>query len=105
MINNNIFRLENKLITLRDLTIQIEKKYLFYFAVELIIENKNIPENIELINEKDILKNVLDKINFIYREIKKNEIDPGTDYLFNGINKNDNNFEKSIEKMEIMNGF
>jgi hypothetical protein len=82
-----------------------KKKYLLYFAIELIIQNEKIPENLELITEKNVLKNVLDKINCIYQEIKKNEIDPGTDYLFNGIKKNDNNFEKSIEKMEIMNSF
>lgn len=82
-----------------------KRKYLFYFALELIIQDEKLTENIELISQKEILKNVLEKINSIYKDIKRNEVSPGTDYLFNGIEKTENNFEKSIEKMEIMNKF
>lgn len=77
-----------------------KRKYLLYYAVELLTEH--VPTNIELITEKEILKNVNDKINDVYKQIKKNEESPNTDYLFSGLNSN-NNFEKSIQKMDMLN--
>ena len=37
----------------------------------------------------------------IYKEIKKNEITPNTDYLFKGLNEN--HLEKSLSKIEQIN--
>ena len=70
-----------------------------YFAIELITEY--VPNNIELLNNKQILKNVTSKINEIYKQIKKQEHSPNTDYLFNGLNKN-GNLEKSIMKLNMI---
>jgi hypothetical protein len=44
----------------------------------------------------------VNNINNIYRQIKKNEVSPGTDYLFNGLNKH-NELEKSLEKLKMVN--
>jgi hypothetical protein len=77
-----------------------KRKYLLYYAVELLTEH--VPNNIELINEKEVLINVTEKINDVYKQIKKNEESPNTDYLFSGLNSN-NNFEKSIQKMDMLN--
>ena len=38
----------------------------------------------------------------IYKQIKKNEQSPRTQYLFTGLN-DDSNYQKSLQKMELMN--
>ena len=42
------------------------------------------------------------KINQIYKSIKKSEKSPNTDYLFNNLDK-ENAFERSMKKMELIN--
>jgi len=44
---------------------------------------------------------VVDKIDEIYKQIKKNEESPKTEYLFRGLEKQ-RNLEKSIMQMEMM---
>jgi hypothetical protein len=72
---------------------------LLYFAVALLTEP--VPTNIELITKKELIMNVVEKIGEIYKQIKKNEHSPGTDYLFNNLEQA-SNFEKSIRKLEMM---
>ena len=76
-----------------------KRRYIFYFAVTLITEP--VPTHIELIADKPIVQNVVDKINHIYTQIKTNEVTPGTDYLFNGLEAQ-STFDKSIQKLDIM---
>lgn len=56
---------------------------------------------IDMIENKTTVDNITKKINFIYKEIKKNEEAPATNYLFNGLEKS--NKEKTFEKLEAMN--
>ena len=77
-----------------------KRKTIIYNAIFLITENINSNIAIYDENNKNIIHNVKEKINIIYKQIKKNEIKPQTDYLFNNsINKN---LEKTISKLNKM---
>lgn len=76
-----------------------KRKYLLYFAIELLTEN--VPINVELISDKKTLEIVTSKIHDIYKQIKKNEISPKTEYLFKDMEKS-NNLENSIKKMSMI---
>ena len=73
-----------------------KRKYLIYSAISFLTET--IDFTIPLVDNKEFIENISNKINIIYREVKKNEITPSTDYLFNGIQRS--NLEKSIEKLD-----
>ena len=47
------------------------------------------------------MSNILKKIDTVYKQIKKNEVSPGTAYLFKDLKSS--NLEKTIEKLEAMN--
>jgi len=76
-----------------------KRKILLYVALQCIIEDLNY--NIPIINNKDNIENIISKIDTIYKDIKKNEESPGTDYLFS--NLKDKNIEKSLNKLNILN--
>lgn len=75
------------------------RKHLLYFSISLITESFNKKKNI--INNKSLIENIVSKINNIYKQIKKNEISPNTDYLFTNVEQK--NVEKTIAKIEKMN--
>ena len=66
-------------------------------------ENITIEEEIIRKTQQEIVGNVLKKIDQVYKQIKKNEETPGTDYLFKDLKSS--NLEKTIEKIEKMNTF
>ena len=53
-------------------------------------------------NDKNIITHTLQQLPNIYKQIKKNEVRPKTDYLFAGI-EDVESIEKSKQKMEWMN--
>ena len=77
-----------------------KRRYLLYFAVALLTEP--VPTNIELMPNKQMIQNIAEKINTIYKQIKKNEDSPNTEYLFANMEK-ENAFEKTMRQMELMN--
>jgi hypothetical protein len=76
-----------------------KRRYLFYFAIALLTEP--VPTNIELVTDKKTVSAVIDNIDQIYKQIKKNEVSPNTEYLFSNLEK-ENTFEKSMRKLEMM---
>jgi len=74
-----------------------KRRYLVYYATSLLTEP--LFTNIELISDKQKLNTVIQKIDTIYKQIKKNERSPNLDYMFNGLK---NNLDKSIYKLEMM---
>lgn len=77
------------------------RRYSIYFAVTLLTEPVDF--SIDIISNKNELESIVKKINVIYKDIKKNEVSPQTNYLFNGISEKQSNLEKTIDKLERMN--
>jgi len=76
------------------------RKYIIYNSINLIIENVNY--NIEIIRKNRNVKELINKLPVIYKQIKKSEVSPETDYLFNNIEKK-SNLDKTVEKLEKLN--
>ena len=79
--------------------IKKKRKFIIYFCFSLIIENYNF--ELPITNKSQEIEAIVSKIDTIYKEIKKNEISPNTDYLFTNLKKS--NLEKTIEKIEMIN--
>ena len=77
-----------------------KRKYLLYFAVELLTE-PTIPDVI-LISDKTMVTTVVNKINNIYKQIKTNEESPNTEYLFSNMEQQ-TTFDQSMLKIEMIN--
>jgi hypothetical protein len=77
------------------------RRFLLYFAVALLTET--VPNNIELMPNKAMVQNIVDKINIIYAQLQKNAVAPNTDYLFSGIQDDKDAFDRSMKKMELVN--
>ena len=92
-----------KLFTLRySNTCYRKRKYMIYFCVSLLTEAAPALDG-EMIKNKEKITTVTQKIDSIYKQIKKNEHSPNTDYLFANTNKS--NLDKTIEKLEKMSNF
>ena len=102
--NKIITKIMNALLTLftikyTDATSK-KRRYLLYYAIELLTEPIN--NKIQLLPDKNIIQNVTQQINTIYKQIKRNEQTPRTDYLFNGLDKK-KAIEKSMKQIEMVN--
>ena len=101
--------LQTKIITtLMDLfsikynySIKKKRKFILYFAIELITQQPNYQIDIIGSNTKSTIERVLKNLHKIYKNIIKNQIAPKTTYLLQNI-KTRSNLEKTIEKLDIM---
>ena len=74
------------------------RRFLLYYIVSLLTEQ--VKTNVPIISNTKTIENVQAKINTIYRQIKKNEEKPETDYLFNNKMTGRSNIEKTVEKLD-----
>jgi len=77
-----------------------KRKYLIYNAISLLTDVADL--SIPIWNDKKVIMNVVEKIDIIYKQIKKNEKAPATSYLFNGVAER-SNLDKTRERLEMMN--
>ena len=75
-----------------------KRKYIIYFAIALLTEPCDMTR--EMITNKNKIQYIVEKINMVYKDVKKNEISPNTDYLFVGAEKS--NLDKTIERLDKM---
>jgi hypothetical protein len=80
-----------------------KRRNILYFAISVLCENNLQNEEIIRSCQQEIVGNILSKIDLIYKQIKKNEISPGTEYMFKDAKAS--NLEKTIEKLDKMNTF
>ncbi len=83
-----------------------KRRVLIYNAIFLITEK--VDDNIPIYHSsiEKTIKKVKEKSNLVYKEVKKNEVKPKTDYLFNNsINKNLEKTVAKLNKMDKLNNF
>ena len=80
--------------------IKKKRKFIIYFAISLLTQP--FDTTTKLYENKEFINTIVNKINIIYKEIKKNEVKPSTDYLFNNSFTN-TNLEKTISKLDKLN--
>jgi len=78
-----------------------KRRYLIYFAISILTEKFDSTIEIIQSQNKEIIENVIKKINSVYKQIKKNEICPQTDYLMADVKKS--SLDKTIGKLDKIN--
>ena len=69
-----------------------KRKLLMYYAISLLTESYDTKT--PLINDVKLIEKIKENHAEIYKQIKKNEITPSTNYLFNNVNEK--NLENTI---------
>jgi len=75
------------------------RRFLIYNAISLLTDPVDL--TIPIWANKGNVTAVVDKIDVVYAEVKKNEERPPTDYLFSGVERS--NLDKTRERLEMMN--
>jgi hypothetical protein len=79
--------------------VQKRRRFIIYFAIAMLTEQVDM--SIDMIGDRSKTDAIIKKINVVYKDVKKNEVSPETDYLYSGIGKT--NLDKTIERLETMN--
>lgn len=78
-----------------------KRRYLLYFGITLLTETVDL--NVDILNDKDAIHKIIGKIDVVYKDVKKNELSPATDYLFDGRTAPKSNLDKTIERLDALN--
>jgi len=76
-----------------------KRRFLIYFAINLLTESVDL--KIDIMVNKVQIDSIMQKIGLVYKDVKKNEVTLGDDYLFLGVERS--NLDKTIERLEKMN--
>ena len=76
-----------------------KRRLIMYFIIGIFTESFSVEE--EIVKDKKKIQVIINSIDKIYKQIKKNEHSPGTDYLYQNVKAT--NLEKTIAKLETMN--
>jgi hypothetical protein len=76
-----------------------KRKLIIYFIIGVLTEPITLDE--EIVKDKAKIGVITKSIDKIYKQIKKNEHSPGTDYLYQNLKSG--NLESTIAKLETMN--
>jgi hypothetical protein len=76
-----------------------KRRFLIYFAISVLTDRLDL--GVSMIPSKGEVEKIVSNIDAIYRQIKKGEDSPNTDYLF--ANAKQSGLDKTIQKMEIVN--
>lgn len=78
-----------------------KRRYLLYFGIALLTEAVDL--SVDILNDKDAIHKIIGKIDVVYKDVKKNELSPATDYLFDGKTAPKSNLDKTIERLDALN--
>lgn len=78
------------------------RKYLLYFATSMFTEHIGICAELMRARDRPIIQSVTLQINQIYRALKKIEHTPNTDYMFASFTDKQATFDKSVNKLKLM---
>ena len=79
-----------------------KRRFLMYNVISLLTEP--VDYTIPIFTEEKKIDTIKNKIDIIYKQIKRNEIRPDTDYLFNNsFTGAERNLENTIKKLDKMN--
>jgi len=102
--NNGLIKINTALLNIFCLkyqeSVKFKRKLLIYYAVSILTESYDL--NLPVLQNIEIAEKIKSKINIIYKEIKKSEEKPSTDYLFNNSITN-SNLEKTVDKIDKLN--
>lgn len=97
-----VIKIINSLLNLYSLRfsdgVKKKRRYIIYFAISLLTDP--FDQTLEIIDNKELIDGVVKKIDLVYKQVKKNEESPKTEYLNSG-GKSD--LDKTIEKLDKIN--
>ena len=87
-----------------------KRKALLFFALSFLLEEREGGGNQEekrrdmiAVDKKRAVQIARDNVDLIYLQVKKNEVSPKTEYLFQDVRDARTDFEKTLEKMQLLN--
>ena len=72
------------------------RRFVLYFAVSLLTESYD--KKREIISDKNAIDKIVKGVDIVYKDVKKNEICPATDYL--NVNVPKSNLDRTVERLE-----
>jgi len=76
-----------------------KRRFILYTAVYMLTEKINAL--IPICTKNDMIHKIVQNLDPIYKELKKNEVKPETDYMYHGVKQS--SLERTIAKLETMN--